>query len=837
MIRRVIDLEPYLARYERADREADLTHPRTHYTLHPNRMYVIPDVRSVLTEACRELDNNEVPVFRPCLVASLRDCFSGDYYETRRARVCFDVDCLPGDFQEAYADDVYRILCEWLSEFTDNAAIETENCTVFEGRFADKRQSFHVYFSELYWGRGNVYREQNVAFESLNERLKVFGLEADTSISNSGLKYPFMDKWLSKEGRWRNDVQLPHVNDLDLSRSLDAGFWAAHDPIYLPAAGDLGLEINFLPKARAKRTRADAPAAMTTQTVIVSADNLTDRLWEAVPEWRGCSFKRISRPEGCSVWVPRSVYCPFKVVPTDLPAHEHKTSKCYAWCDSTGTACIRCWICRDRELTLRGPLLDEDPDLNAVVQRFNARFAVLDGNRVLQYPIETENGIYGLKVFTHQEFVAQERRHNETLKIEGKSQPFPQVWLRHAKATRYPLGIGFDPSQSLDPRIYNSYGGIDPRINKLAQTIEEPDPTRFALWREVVFSNICGRRQDSFEYLMNWMAHVVQRPETKTGVMICLQGDPGCGKGLTAQMLYTIWQSPHGVRVEDSNVMSDFNSHFAHAIIVFLDEGSRPTDARNQNRVKSLVTEKNVMYRQLYRDATPGTSYCNLILASNTVGVHMQNGERRFALYDCHHFVPNEPDFWDRVAAQVDDLEVRAHFYVWLQQRPLNGFVLRRYPMTEATRTAVEESMDAYTSYIYRLLKTGDMWETKESWPSAEHLGHWTSFVDTKWAPYLPHGTPLSPTMLGNDIFQHKGLPQPMELLIKGLNALHPRASISKLTKTLKEVFGKDIFITERIRMGHDFRAKVVRFEGTLPELRTRFLQHVGNLDDSVWDD
>ena len=59
--------------------------------------------------------------------------------------------------------------------------------------------------------------------------------------------------------------------------------------------------------------------------------------------------------------------------------------------------------------------------------------------------------------------------------------------------------------------------------------------------RTHLYEVICDGDIELFEYLLDYVAHMLQRPEEKPGVMVVLLGSQGTGKGLFFQILQRVW--------------------------------------------------------------------------------------------------------------------------------------------------------------------------------------------------------------------------------------------------------------------------------------------------------
>ena len=80
-------------------------------------------------------------------------------------------------------------------------------------------------------------------------------------------------------------------------------------------------------------------------------------------------------------------------------------------------------------------------------------------------------------------------------------------------------GMSLDPC-TLDLRLanqdFNTWRGF---------AVKPTTSGSWALLREHILVNICDGREQVFEYVMAWFAHLVQRPEIKPGVAFVLYGN------------------------------------------------------------------------------------------------------------------------------------------------------------------------------------------------------------------------------------------------------------------------------------------------------------------------
>ena len=149
---------------------------------------------------------------------------------------------------------------------------------------------------------------------------------------------------------------------------------------------------------------------------------------------------------------------------------------------------------------------------------------------------------------------------NRKMEVERNKKLTPvsiaDLWLNSSDRRQY-KGIVFDPSQKYIPDYYNLYRGL--AINRCR--VLETDGNH-------IYYIICDSDDESFRYLMAWMARMVQDPGGKRpGVVIVLRGKQGTGKGCFVTNFGAIFGSHFLHIISYTLVSGRFNSHFKRCTI------------------------------------------------------------------------------------------------------------------------------------------------------------------------------------------------------------------------------------------------------------------------------
>jgi replication-associated recombination protein RarA len=127
-----------------------------------------------------------------------------------------------------------------------------------------------------------------------------------------------------------------------------------------------------------------------------------------------------------------------------------------------------------------------------------------------------------------------------------------------------------------------------------------------------------------------YLAHALQRPKEKPGVMIILLGGQGTGKGTFGRICQKIWSATY-VQVNNiDKVTGNFNAILERAFFVFMDEALFFGNHRGSDELKSLVTEQTILISEKYQPSRqivschrfiPATNADNFKILIETIGV------------------------------------------------------------------------------------------------------------------------------------------------------------------------------------------------------------------------
>jgi len=228
----------------------------------------------------------------------------------------------------------------------------------------------------------------------------------------------------------------------------------------------------------------------------------------------------------------------------------------------------------------------------------------------------------------------------------GKRKNQGQAWLEWPGKRYMPAGTGFYPDpKKCPPGVFNLFRGF--RV--------KPVDGDCGLYLDHLRHVICADDETSYQYLIQWMAHIFQRPDVKPNVAIVLKSVEGTGKGAMAEPLLDIL-GIHGNKTNGAYAIAGrFNGVVASRLLIVADEVDL-TDKHVADRLKSIITEPTVNLERKGLEIEPLPNYCRLIFASNHAKV-LNAGirERRYLVLEPSDAKAQDADYFTELWSWIRD--------------------------------------------------------------------------------------------------------------------------------------------------------------------------------------
>lgn len=280
---------------------------------------------------------------------------------------------------------------------------------------------------------------------------------------------------------------------------------------------------------------------------------------------------------------------------------------------------------------------------------------------------------------------------HEPLVGMGKKKNRGQAWLEWSGKRYMPNGTGFYPdSKKCPPGVFNLFTGY-----KVKPAEGDCSP-----YLDHLQNVICAGDKISFTYLIQWMAHLFQKPDVKPNVAIVLKSVEGTGKGAMAEPLLEIL-GIHGNKTNGAYAIAGrFNGVVASRLLIVADEVDL-TDKYVADRLKSIITEPTVNLERKGLEIEALPNYCRLIFASNHARV-LNAGirERRYLVLEPSDAKAQDQIYFNTLWAWIRNGGA-AKLLHYLLHVDISDFNPYKCPQTEALIAEKLDNLSGVNRFFY----------------------------------------------------------------------------------------------------------------------------------------
>lgn len=313
--------------------------------------------------------------------------------------------------------------------------------------------------------------------------------------------------------------------------------------------------------------------------------------------------------------------------------------------------------------------------------------------------------------------------HESVLNVEGKDIPAFRWWLAKHDRRQYSCVV-FEPDLNKAPvGSLNLFRGF-----KIAPKAKKGGWDRFG---HHLFQNVCAGDMACYQYLLDFFAHLFQRPGQKIGVAVILFGDKGSGKSIVSDVLAECI-GPEYCPVVDTpeGLTGKHNNHLAKAVLIRVEEALHAKDPRHESRLKHMITGGRFLIEPKGVDAFEIDSKANLIFTTNKKhSVPATGGERRFFCLHVGNGNKKDRPYFAALLEQMKDGGYAA-FVADMMTRDIRNRDLGAPPVTTLLSTQIVESMTGLEKWWCATLAIGrlpflsdqDARDAELEWPES---GNW----------------------------------------------------------------------------------------------------------------
>ena len=316
--------------------------------------------------------------------------------------------------------------------------------------------------------------------------------------------------------------------------------------------------------------------------------------------------------------------------------------------------------------TATDPLRFINLSLEEAVKRINAEYLVLRSTGTIY-----RQGPEGELTALSQQHLATALGGRWVTSTDDKAEakPAAKAWMSSPSRREYrgfqycPNGIGLKPG-SLN--LWTGWGEIQPYSGDCSFVIDH------------ILHVVAGGDRAKADFLVNWLADILQNPLRKPGVCVVLRGDEGTGKSVIGAIMRRILGAKNVLTTSDhKRILAQFNTAVMNKILVLGEEMLFAGDHATADKLKHFITGQTMSVEFKFGDVLEIDSYHRLLLTSNHEQVIQASGlARRFVIFDVSDARRGDADYFDKLYAVADGRShaAAAAFMQYLLDRDLKNF-------------------------------------------------------------------------------------------------------------------------------------------------------------------
>jgi hypothetical protein len=208
---------------------------------------------------------------------------------------------------------------------------------------------------------------------------------------------------------------------------------------------------------------------------------------------------------------------------------------------------------------------------------------------------------------------------------------------------------------------------------------------------------ICAGSQSMFRYILNWHAHLFQKPAEKVGVALLLYSyKHGAGKNKWCDFIMDLlgdelWYK--ATKLED--LTAKFNYHLQSKLLVIGDEIANYAGYKAADQLKARITETNMAIEPKGKDPYCIRSSERYIFTTNSdVPLRIDAQDRRYVTLAVSEEKAQDTEYFAELSKEMEDPEAKRIFLHYLYTLPIDDWKFRDIEMNEYKEQLVNESVE-----------------------------------------------------------------------------------------------------------------------------------------------
>ena len=147
---------------------------------------------------------------------------------------------------------------------------------------------------------------------------------------------------------------------------------------------------------------------------------------------------------------------------------------------------------------------------------------------------------------------------------------------------------------------------------------------------DVLLEDVCADNLDAYEWVLDYMADMVQRPEVKNAKILVINGEPGTFKTTVTDVMRKIMGEKYAVTISNNMLTNHFNSQLFGKVLVIADEAIWAGKRDQWGTLKALTGNNTLPITLKGKDTFIADNYIRPVVTTNeSYAYPVDEGNRR----------------------------------------------------------------------------------------------------------------------------------------------------------------------------------------------------------------
>ena len=323
------------------------------------------------------------------------------------------------------------------------------------------------------------------------------------------------------------------------------------------------------------------------------------------------------------------------------------------------------------------------------------------------FACKTENGF---------NFISREELHsiyeNLHFKFDSKTPQFTKQWVHEFNIREYEAYDFCPPPMYISDSKFNLFNGFaHEKILHFQITADEIKDNCRIFIKHLWY--LAGKNNDVLDYILNYLAHMVQEPGELPRTSILFKSEQGVGKNVFFELFgeKVLGQDYLLSTANIDHILGRFPL-INQKILVLMDEVNGKDSFLANDKIKSFITSKRITYERKGIDGVDINNCSRMIFFSNSeTPVKIEQTDRRFMVSECSSDMKNNTAYFKALLAAFNNKKMVWSFAHFLLNRNIAEWdSVNDRPITNLYKQIQTQTVPTNTKFFleYKLFRFDD---------------------------------------------------------------------------------------------------------------------------------